>query len=99
MSTRQTNEGFIRRTSKHALGHLEMRKVRGPILDQLYARLKRCGDLACTGRPFTEHRNVPVLVINPDDHRPAWQQVTEMLAEAIRSGSLTPGKSCRRSPS
>jgi hypothetical protein len=65
-----------------------VRKVRGPILDQLYARLKRCGDLSCTGRPFTEHRNVPALVINPRDRRPAWQQVTEMLAEAIQSGSL-----------
>jgi hypothetical protein len=49
VSTRQTNEGFIRRTIKPALGHLEVRKVRGPILDQLYARLKRCGDLSCTG--------------------------------------------------
>jgi Bacterial regulatory proteins, gntR family len=91
VSTRQTNEGFIRRTIKPALGHLEVRKVRGPILDQLYARLKRCGDLACTGRPFTEHRNLPVLVINPRDRRPAWQQVTEMLTAAIRSGSLAPG--------
>ena len=91
VSTRQTNEGFIRRTIKPALGHMEVRKVRGPILDQLYARLKRCGDLSCTGRPFTEHRNVPVLVINPRDPRPAWQQVTETLAEAIQSGILAPG--------
>ena len=67
VSTRQTNEGFIRRTIKPALGHLEVRKVRGPVLDQLYARLKRCGDLSCTGRPFTKHRNVPALVINPRD--------------------------------
>ena len=50
VSTRQTNEGFIRRTIKPALGHLEVRKVRGPIVDQLYARLKRCGDLSCTNR-------------------------------------------------
>jgi hypothetical protein len=91
VSTRQTNEGFIRRTIKPALGHLEVRKVRGPILDQLYARLKRCGDLSRTGRPFTEHRNVPVLVLNLRDRRPAWQQVTETLSEAIRSGSLAPG--------
>ena len=41
VSTRQTNEGFIRRTIKPALGHLKVRKVRGPILDQLYTRLKR----------------------------------------------------------
>ena len=38
VSTRQTNEGFIRRTIKPALGHLEVRKVRGPILDKLYTR-------------------------------------------------------------
>ena len=91
VSTRQTNEGFIRRTVKPALGHLEVRKVRGPILDQLYTRLKRCGDLSCTGRPFTEHRNVPVLAINPGDPRPAWQQITETLIEAIQSGILAPG--------
>jgi integrase len=91
LSTRQTNDGFIRRTIKPALGHLEVRKVRGPILDQLYARLKRCGDLSCTGRPFVEHRNIPMLTINPRDSRPAWQQVTAMLTEAIRSGILAPG--------
>ena len=91
VSTRQTNEGFIRRTIKPALGHLQVRKVRGPILDQLYARLKRCGDLSCTGRPFTEHRNIPALVINPRDPRPAWQQVTETLTEAIQSGILASG--------
>ena len=91
VSTRQTNEGFIRRTIKPALGHLEVRRVRGPILDQLYARLKRCGDLTCTGRPFTEHRNVPVLVLNPRVRCSAWQQVTEMLTAAIQSGSLARG--------
>ncbi|MBV9794982.1 MAG: GntR family transcriptional regulator [Actinobacteria bacterium] len=91
VSTRQTNEGFIRRTIKPALGHLEVRKVRGPILDKLYTRLKRCGDLSCTGKPFTEHRKVPILAISRGDSRPAWQQVSDMLAEAIRSGNLAPG--------
>ena len=91
VSTRQTNEGFIRRTIKPALGHMKVRKVRGPILDKLYAELKRCGDLSCTGKPFTEHRNVPVLAINPRDSRPAWQQVAATLTEAVRSGSLAPG--------
>ena len=43
------------------------------------------------GRPFIEHRNVPVLAINPRDPRAAWQQVTETLTEAIRSGALAPG--------
>jgi DNA-binding transcriptional regulator YhcF (GntR family) len=68
-----------------------VRKARGPILDQLYARLKCCGDLSCTGRPFTEHRNVPALVVKARDRRPPWQQVTETFAEAIESGSLAPG--------
>jgi hypothetical protein len=63
VSTRQTNEGFIRRTIIPALGHMKVRKVRGPILDKLYAKLKRCGDLACIGKPFTQHRNIPVLMI------------------------------------
>jgi hypothetical protein len=88
VSTRQTNEGFIRRTIKPALGHLQVRKVRGPILDKLYTQLRRCGDLSCAGSPFTEHRNVPLLTINPRDSRPAWQQA---LAEAIRAGVLAPG--------
>jgi DNA-binding transcriptional MocR family regulator len=54
-------------------------------------RLKRCGDLGCTGRPFTEHRNVPALVIDPGDPRSSWRQVTGTLAEAIRSGNRAPG--------
>jgi hypothetical protein len=91
VSTRQTNEGFIRRTIRPALAHIEVRKVRGPILDQLYARLKRCGDLSCTGRPFIEHRNIPALVIKARDRRLASQQVADMLAEAIQSGRLAPG--------
>ncbi len=91
VSTRQTNEGFIRRTIKPALGHMEVRKVCGPVLDKLYVRLKRCGDLTCTGKPFNEHRNFPVLAISPTDSRPAWRQVAGMLADAIRSGAVIPG--------
>src|SRR5258705_863083 len=82
VSTRQTNEGFIRRTIKPALGPMKVRKVRGPILDKLYAELKRCGDLSCTGRPFIEHRNVPVLTINPRDPRSGRRRVAAMLTEA-----------------
>ncbi len=91
ISTLQTNEGFILRTIKPALGHLEVRKVRGPILDKLYTRLRRCSDLSCTGRPFTEHRAVPALAVDRDDCRPAWRQVSDALADAIRSGYLIPG--------
>ena len=61
-STRDTYEGYMRRTILPALGSVEVRKVRGPMLDTLYARLRRCADLACAGgRPFTQHNRFPVL--------------------------------------
>ena len=69
MSARESNLGYIRRTIKPALGSTQVRKVRGPLLDTLYARLMRCGNLACAGKPFTEHRNVPDL--RPDRARRA----------------------------
>jgi integrase len=69
LSTRESNLGYIRRTIKPALGSMQVRKVRGPLLDTFYARLMRCGTLACTGKPFTEHRNVPDLRPDPADPR------------------------------
>jgi integrase len=91
LSTRETYEGYIRRTIMPALGSMELRKIRGPMLDTFYARLRRCGDLACTGRPFTEHSSFPVLVIQHGDRRPAWHQVADTIREAIHSGRLAPG--------
>jgi hypothetical protein len=41
--------GYIRRIIKPALGSMQVRKVRGPLLDTLYARLMQCGNLACAG--------------------------------------------------
>ena len=61
LSTRKANESYIRRVIKPALGHLQVRKIRGPLLDLLYAQLRRCGDPGCTGKRFVEHRNVPTL--------------------------------------
>jgi hypothetical protein len=90
LSTREANEGYIRRTIKPALGHLQVRKIRGPILDKLYVRLMRCGDLSCTGRPFTEHRRVPILIANPADPRPGWEQAAGSLRDAIVAGELAP---------
>jgi integrase len=92
LSTREANEGYIRRTIKPALGHLQVRKVRGPILDKLYARLKRCSDPSCTGRPFTEHRRVPVLIADPADSRPGWEQAAGRLRDAIAAGELAPAE-------
>jgi hypothetical protein len=34
LSTRQTNEGFIQRTIKPAIGHLKIRQVNGEVLDK-----------------------------------------------------------------
>jgi hypothetical protein len=64
VSTRVSNLGYIRRTINPAVGSLRVRKVRGPILDTLMP-LMQCGNLACTGKPFTEHRNIPDLRPDP----------------------------------
>jgi integrase len=92
LSTRKANEYYIQRVIKPALGHLQVRKLRGPLLDLLYAQLRRCGDHACTGKPFTEHRNAPVLTIDPASGQPAWQQAADTIGDAIRSGMLSPGE-------
>jgi hypothetical protein len=91
LSTRESNLGYIRRTIEPAIGSMQVRKVRGPLLDTFYARLMRCGNLACTGRPFTEHRNVPDLRSDPSDPRPEWQQAAYKLRAAIEAGELAPG--------
>jgi hypothetical protein len=88
VSTTETNLGYIRRTIRPALGMKEVRKVRGPLLDHLYTRLQQCGNLACAGKPFTEHRHVPDLHPDPSDPRPEWQQTAGRLREAVSSGEL-----------
>ena len=93
LSTRKAHEAYIRRVIKPALGHLQVRKIRGPLLDLLYAQLRRCGDPGCTGKRFVEHRNVPTLDVNPASRRPAWQQVADMLRDAVNSGMLAAGES------
>lgn len=90
LSTRRTYEGYIQRTILPVLGSIELRKVRGPVLDTFYSRLRRCGNVACNGRPYAEHVSFPPLVVAPG-LRPAWQQVTAQIKEAISSGVLTPG--------
>ena len=91
VSTLETNLGYVRRTIKPALGTREVRKVRGPLLDNLYTRLQRCGNLACAGKPFTEHRHVPDLRPDPSDPRIEWEQAADRLREAIASGALASG--------
>jgi integrase len=91
VSTREGFEGYVRRTIRPGLGHLKVRKVQGPILDTFYARLKKCGDLTCTDRPFTEHRNVPDLRPPPEGAGLDWEQVADRLRVAIGSGALPAG--------
>ena len=57
LTTRETNEGYIRRTLKPALGDMTLRKLqhRVDLLDRMYTHLRRCNAL-CDGRPFIEHR-------------------------------------------
>jgi integrase len=92
LSTRKANEVYIRRVIKPALGHLQVRKIRGPLLDLLYAQLRRCSDPGCTGTRFIEHRNVPHLAVDPSSRQPAWRQVAEAIGDAIRSGMLAAGE-------
>ncbi len=93
LSTRKANEAYIRRVIKPALGHLQVRKIRGPLLDLLCAQLRRCGDPGCTGKRFVEHRNVPTLSVVTPSRRPARQQVADTLRDAISSGMLAAGES------
>ena len=88
LSTRKANEVYIRRVIKPALGHLQDRKIRGPLLDLLYVQLRRCSDPGCTGKRFIEHQNVPALTVDPACRRPAWQQVADAIRDAISSGVL-----------
>jgi hypothetical protein len=92
VSTRESNLGYIRRTIKPAIGSTQVRKVRGPLLGTLYARLMRCGILTCTGKPFTEHRNISDL--RPDR---ADVLVGEHAVEGgLQADSASSGRTCWR---
>lgn len=92
VSTRETYEGYIRRTIIPALGGMDLRKVRGPILDTFYSRLRRCADMTCTGRPYIEHTTFPLLSVQRGTRYPGWQQIATTIREAISSGQLAPGE-------
>jgi hypothetical protein len=48
-----------------------LRKVRSPVLDMFYARLHRCGNLFCSGKPLTEPSAFPAIDVAPATARPA----------------------------
>jgi integrase len=64
LSTRKANEVYTRRVIKPALGHLQVRKIRGPLLDLPYAQLRHCSDPGCTGQRSIEHRNAPLFTVD-----------------------------------
>lgn len=51
----------------------------------------RCGNLACTGKPFTEHRNIPDLRPDRPTRGPSGKQAADKLRAAIQSADLAPG--------
>jgi integrase len=57
LTTRETTEGYIRRTLEPTLGDMPLRKLqyRVDLIDRLYAHLARCSK-ACDERPFIEHK-------------------------------------------
>ncbi len=57
-----------------------------------YARLHRCGNLLCSGKPFTEHSAFPAIDVAPTTARPAWAQAATVIREAITSERLPPGE-------
>jgi integrase len=95
-STRQTYEGYIRRTISPALRLIKLRKVRGPVLDMLYARLHQCGNPACSGKPFIEHSAFPAIDVTPTAAWPVWAQVAAVIREAITAASSPPARRCHR---
>jgi integrase len=93
VSTRETYSGYIRRTILPALGSMELRKIRGPVLDTLYARLHRCGDLGCSGKPFIEHSTFPAIDVTASAAGAVSLRVASVIREAITAGQLVPGES------
>jgi Phage integrase, N-terminal SAM-like domain len=93
LSTRETYNGYIRRTILPAIGSMELRKVRGPVLDMFYARLHRCGDLACSGKPFIEHCMFPAIDRAATAAGPVWVRAASVTRDAIAAGQLVPGES------
>lgn len=92
-STRDSYRGYIRRTILPALGSTEVRKVRGPMLDTFYARLRRCGDPLCvSGRVVIEHNLFPdVSKAGGGGRFQRWQRIAGVIREAIRNGEILPG--------
>jgi len=95
LSTRKANEVYIRRVIKPVLGHLQVRNIRGPLLDLLYAQLRRCSNPRCTGKRFIEHRNVPLALADLDEHGRA---IGGALCRYLASGRRCHGQRARCVP-
>jgi hypothetical protein len=80
------DRSYIRRTIKPTLENMKVCKVRGPVLDMFYVRLRNAGPgmhwLAVYRVP-----NVPTLTVDPANLRPRWRQ----LADAVQDAGPLPG--------
>ena len=87
VSTRQTNEGFIRRTLKPTIGHLKIRQVNGEILDKLYARLTRCRP-AGSPRPWSGTRPMASPTALPATSQAGWCRPRSPVEPMCTAGRL-----------
>ncbi|MCY7299987.1 MAG: tyrosine-type recombinase/integrase, partial [Ilumatobacteraceae bacterium] len=55
-TTLDSYESFIRNHIRPLIGHVQLGKINGEILDSFYRELARCR-AHCNGRPFVEHRS------------------------------------------
>ena len=62
------------------------------MLDTLYARLRQCGNPACSGKPFIEHSAFPAIDVDTNRCPASVGPGGRLIREAITSGQLTPGE-------
>jgi len=55
-TTLDSYESFVRNHVRPLIGHVQLGKINGEILDSFYRELARCRT-HCNGRPFVEHRS------------------------------------------
>jgi hypothetical protein len=87
LSTRKANEVYIRRVIKPALGHLQVRKIRGP----LPRPALRAAEALWKSRMYRQaiYRAPERASPHRRSRQPAWQQVADTIGNAIRSERLT----------
>jgi integrase len=54
-TTLDSYEGFVRNHIRPLIGHVQVGRIDGEILDSFYRELRRCRE-HCSGKPFVQHR-------------------------------------------